>query len=89
MPPSSAALSESRKEQQDTVNAGRLRQNEDAAPLHLAVHKWSRNDLIHALENFNMHDKAVTDQFRAHGERKRRSAGVLNHLFLVLSRGAE
>lgn len=34
---------------QENVNVGRLQQNEDAALLHLAVHKWNGSSLIHAL----------------------------------------
>lgn len=45
-------------------NAGRRHQNEDAALLHLAVHKWNGSSLIHVLgtgkEENNVHDEGLT-----------------------------
>lgn len=45
-------------------NAGRRQQNEDAALLHLAVHKWNGSSLIHVLgtgkEKNDMHDAELT-----------------------------
>lgn len=45
-------------------NAGRQHQNEDAALLHLAVHKWNGSSLIHVLgtgkEENTVHDEGLT-----------------------------